>query len=50
LRPLLRVAQLLQERQPEVTPSPYFIVSLKAKLDKANSKSGKAGEADRKRQ
>lgn len=49
LRPLLRVAQLLQEQQPDVTPSPYFVVSLKAKLDKAN-RSGKGGEADRKRQ
>jgi hypothetical protein len=38
LRPLLQVAKLLQEHQPEVTPSPYFVVSLKAKLDKANNK------------
>jgi hypothetical protein len=38
LRPLLRVAQLLRERRPDVTPSPYFVVSLKAKLEKANNK------------
>jgi len=43
------VAKLLQEHQPAATPSPYFIVSLKAKLEKANNRSRKGGEADRKR-
>jgi hypothetical protein len=49
LRPLLEVAKLLQEHQPAAAPSPFFIVSLKAKLEKANNKR-KGGEADRKRQ
>jgi len=32
LRPLLEIARTLQGRQPEVTPSPYFLTELKSKL------------------
>ena len=32
LRPLLEIAQALGDRQPEVAPSPYFLVELKSKL------------------
>jgi hypothetical protein len=32
LRPLLEIAQALEDRQPEVAPSPYFLVELKSKL------------------
>jgi hypothetical protein len=32
LRPLLEIAQALEGRQPEVAPSPYFLIELKSKL------------------
>ena len=32
LRPLLEIAQALEDRQPEVAPSPYFLIELKSKL------------------
>ena len=32
LRPLLEIAQALQGQQPEVAPSPHFLIELKSKL------------------
>ena len=32
LRPLLEIAQALEGGQPEVAPSPYFLIELKSKL------------------
>jgi hypothetical protein len=32
LRPLLEIAQALEDRQPEMAPSPYFLNELKSKL------------------
>jgi hypothetical protein len=32
LRPLLEIAQALQGWQPDIAPSPYFLVELKSKL------------------
>jgi hypothetical protein len=49
LRSLLEVAQTLQEHQLMATPSPHFVVDLKAKLTNESSKNRKGGEADRKR-
>jgi len=47
LRPLLEIAQTLEGRQPEVAPSPYFLVELKSMLTR--EKNTKGGEAHRKR-
>ena len=49
LRPLLEIAQGLQDHQPEVAPSPYFLIELKSKLTSEEEKSRKGGEAHRKR-
>jgi hypothetical protein len=42
LRPLLEIAQTLEGQQPEVTPSPHFLISLKSKLQQKNTKGGEA--------
>jgi hypothetical protein len=42
LRPLLEIAQTLQGQQPEVTPSPHFLINLKSKLQQNNTKGGEA--------
>jgi len=40
LRPLLEIAQALEDRQPEVAPSPYFLVELKSKLIREKHEGG----------
>lgn len=46
LKPLLELAQALQDHQPDVAPSPYFLIDLKSKLI---TEKVKGGEAHRKR-
>jgi hypothetical protein len=41
LRPLLEIAQTLQGEQPEVTPSPHFLIELKSKLTREQQYEGR---------
>ncbi len=41
LRPLLEIAQVLQDDQPEVAPSPHFLFELKSKLTREQQHEGR---------
>ena len=41
LRPLLEIAQTLQSEQPDVTPSPHFLIELKSKLAREQQHEGR---------
>jgi hypothetical protein len=41
LRPLLEIAEALQGEQPEVAPSPHFLIELKSKLTREQQHEGR---------